>query len=215
MDPKTRYENERLAGKESRERTILDAAEQVFTNKGIEKTTMQDIATAANVGIATVFRFFSKKDKLILAVATRKMEQVLHGFREIAEKPVSCLSKMELLFDNFAYLEHPEQVKLLENFESYVAHLPEPFEDIEAYDTVYQEISRVFASIVEEGVRDGSVRSDLPIPETLTTIMNVYGIFSRKLTLLSHIPVARQDFPPERQIDVLKEIFLSYMRGGK
>ncbi|THF83421.1 TetR/AcrR family transcriptional regulator [Cohnella fermenti] len=212
MDPKKRYESERLAGKENRERTIVEAAEQVFTNKGIENATMQDVATEANVGIATVFRFFSKKDKLILAVATRKMESVLQDFRDIAESPVPCIRKIELLFDNFSRLESLGQAKLLENFDSYVAHLPEPLEDIEAYDTVYRQISRVFASIAEEGARDGSIRTDIPTQEVLTTIVNVFGVFSRKLTLLSHIPVARQDFPPQSQLEQLKKIFLSYLR---
>ncbi|MBB6634993.1 TetR/AcrR family transcriptional regulator [Cohnella thailandensis] len=213
MDPKTRYENERLAGKESRERAILEAAEQVFTNKGIEKATMQDVANEANVGIATVFRFFPKKDKLILAVATRKMEDVLSDFREIAEFNVPCLKKIELLFDKFSFLERHAQVKLLENFDSYVAHLTEPLEDIESYNSVYQEISHVFASIAEQGAKDGSIRPDVSAQDVLTTIINVFGIFARKLTLLSHIPVARQDFPPERQLTVLKEIFLSYLRN--
>ena len=67
-------------------------------------------------------------------------------------------------------------MKLLENFESYAAQFTEPLEDIELFNAVYRDISQVFSAIVEQGIEDGSVQADLPIAETLTTIVNTFGI---------------------------------------
>ena len=52
MNPETRN---------ARTQLIIEAAERVFTHKGIEKATMQDVATEAAMGVATVFRFFPVK----------------------------------------------------------------------------------------------------------------------------------------------------------
>ncbi|WP_339292166.1 helix-turn-helix domain-containing protein [Paenibacillus sp. FSL W8-0187] len=78
-------------------------AECVFTHKGIETATMQDVATEAKMGIATIFRFFPRKEKLVVAIATKKLETVLETFRSIAERlrsafsPESCPSPKKIL----------------------------------------------------------------------------------------------------------------------
>lgn len=216
MNPKTRYANELLSGKHNRTQLVLEAAEHVFTNKGIENATMQDIANKANLGVATVFRFFPKKEKLIVAVATRKLETVLQNFQAVAALPLTCLQKLDLLFDHFiSLLEQKDNsnVKLLENFESYAAHSTKPLEDIESFNAVHREISGVFATIIEQGIQDGTIRSDLPIQKTLTTIVNTFGIFARKLSLLKNILVVEPDLAPEEQLAILKHILMSYLKG--
>lgn len=217
MDPKARYEKEILDHKQNRTRHIIEAAERVFTHKGIEKATMQDVAKEATLGVATVFRFFPKKDKLIVAVAASKLESVLHTFESIASMPLSCLQKMELLFDNSIEIlqkQDSSSVKLLENFENYVAHFTEPLEDIDAYNSVYQKISKAFSTIVQQGMQDGSVRPDLPVQETLITVINTFAIFARKLSLQKNILLVEQDLPAENQLAILRRIFVGYIRNG-
>src|SRR4030095_14197271 len=106
MDPKERYEKERSDGKQQRLSLILEAAERVFNQKGIENTTMQHIATDANIGIATLFRYFPKKEKLIVASATKLLEPMLHRFQSVADLPLTCLEKLEQLFDFFIADHH-------------------------------------------------------------------------------------------------------------
>lgn len=207
MNPETRN---------ARTQLIIEAAERVFTHKGIEKATMQDVATEAAMGVATVFRFFPRKEKLVVAVATKMLETVLETFRSVAEQPISCMEKLELLFDHFISLleqQTSSNVKLLENFESYAAQFTEPLEDIELFNAVYRDISQVFSTIVEQGIEDGSVQADLPIAETLTTIVNTFGIFARKLSLQKNILVVEPDLSPEKQLAILKHILLNYLRA--
>lgn len=57
------------------------------------------------MGIATIFRFFPRKEKLVVAIATKKLETVLKTFRSIAERlrsafsPESCPSKKILVVE--------------------------------------------------------------------------------------------------------------------
>ncbi|MFX3635977.1 MAG: TetR/AcrR family transcriptional regulator [Candidatus Pristimantibacillus sp.] len=207
MNPQTRLK---------RTQHMLEAAEHLFTHKGIEKTTMQDIANQANIGVATVFRFFPRKEKLAVAVATKQLDMVLETFQAIAATPVSCLEKLDLLFNHsISLLEKKDSsnVKLLENFESFAANYKEPLEDIELFNSVYREISKVFSTIIQQGQHDGSIRTDLPIENTLTTIMNTFGIFARKLSLQKNILVVEPDLVPEEQLVILKHILLSYLKS--
>ncbi|MCS7459598.1 TetR/AcrR family transcriptional regulator [Paenibacillus doosanensis] len=218
MDPKSRWEQERLEGKQQRLSSIIASAERVFLRKGLEKATMQDVAKEDNVGIATLFRYFPKKDKLIVAVATKLMESQAPVFEEIAQRQESCLSKLERVFDyfvSFSRESREERTKLLEAFQSYAAQSPEPLEDIDKYNAVYHRISAIYRRIIEEGIRDGSIRSDIPIQETLSTMANAFGIFAQKLSLQKNIVMLESDMDAETQLLLMKSIFLEYLRGPR
>jgi AcrR family transcriptional regulator len=58
----------------ARER-LLDAAESCIDRFGLAKTTVEDIATAAKVSRATIYRYFANRDELVLAVVLRSLEQ--------------------------------------------------------------------------------------------------------------------------------------------
>ena len=58
----------------ARER-LLDAAEACIDRVGLAKTTVEDIASAAKVSRATIYRYFDNRDELILAVVLRSLER--------------------------------------------------------------------------------------------------------------------------------------------
>ena len=215
MDPKTRYEMERNANRRHRIETILDAAMQVFAQKGLERTTMQDIARQANLGIATLFRFFPKKDYLILAVSVREMESILAMFRSVAAQPVSAYEKLERLFDHLVQLMTPDRlahVRIMENFDYYASLLSEPSEGMERFMKVWKETTFTFRDIIRQGEQDGSIRSDVDVHAVMVTAINAFGIFARKLALQSSNMLFEQDLDPKRQLSLLKEMLLSYLK---
>ena len=61
-NPKTTQVKERL----------LDAAEECLRRFGPEKTSMEDVARAAGMSRATVYRYFENRDALLLGVASRQ-----------------------------------------------------------------------------------------------------------------------------------------------
>lgn len=66
----------------TRER-IIDAAEECFGRFGVAKTTVEDIAAAAKLSRATVYRSISGgRDELILAVVVRELHRFLDRLAE-------------------------------------------------------------------------------------------------------------------------------------
>lgn len=51
---------------------LIDAAETCFSRYGVGKTTVEDVANEASVSRATVYRYFSDRDELILGVLMRE-----------------------------------------------------------------------------------------------------------------------------------------------
>lgn len=56
---------------------LLDAAESCFERFGVMKTTVEDVAAAARVSRATVYRYFEGRDELILGVLLREADRFL------------------------------------------------------------------------------------------------------------------------------------------
>ncbi|AKE88761.1 helix-turn-helix domain-containing protein [Rhodococcus aetherivorans] len=60
---------------------ILVAAESCFEQFGITKTTMADVARAANMSRATVYRYFSDRESLIVASIVRRARMNMEPWR--------------------------------------------------------------------------------------------------------------------------------------
>lgn len=216
MNTKHLEDTIRFNKKSKRRTSIITSAEKVFCRQGFEKTTMQEIADEDQTGVATLFRYFPKKDKLIVAVAVTILERYITIFQKYANMEGTCLDKIDGLFDFFISQNKPENIvnaQLIEAFESYASLLTEPLDDIAAYNQAQKNISNIFSTIVEEGKTDGSIRSDIPVWETLSSITNAFGIFSRKLSLFENIPLLEADLSPENQLTILKQIFIEHIRA--
>jgi AcrR family transcriptional regulator len=64
----------RAADYEDKQRVILDLAAQVFAEQGMEKASMSQIATLAQVSKALLYHYYPSKDALIFAIITTHLE---------------------------------------------------------------------------------------------------------------------------------------------
>lgn len=102
--------------------------------------------------------------------------------------------------------------KFQEAFESYASFTKEPLPDMDDYIEIQKQISNSLIPIIEDGKKDGSIRTDLSIKEALITIINTFGTFVNNVVLKSSISFKEEDIEPHIQQRVLKEILLSYVR---
>ncbi|MGQ4665378.1 TetR/AcrR family transcriptional regulator [Metabacillus halosaccharovorans] len=198
----------------SRYKSIVLTAEHLFLEGGIDAIQMQDIALAEGIGIATLFRYFPKKEKLIVAVAIQNLERMLTQLNEIVQSSKTAYERLEELL-NYLLLNQTNEKnasKFREAFESYASFVKEPLADIELYIDVQKEITQSLLPIIEDGISDGSLRTDIPIKETIITIINTYGTFGNNVLLKTPITYIEEDFKPEIQLRILKDILLSYVK---
>ncbi|WOV86923.1 TetR/AcrR family transcriptional regulator [Sporosarcina oncorhynchi] len=215
MKPMDRYELELKKNRENRIVTVLDAAEVLFAKKGIEKTTMQEIADAANLGVATIFRLFPKKEQIAVGIATRRLEKFLELFQNIHSMEITSIEKIEALMDHFLEeFAEGNDFKMIEDFEIYSMLLSEPIEDTEQYKVIYREISHIYAEIIKTAMKDGSIRTDIDIEQSLITLINAFVTFAKKLSIQKNIGFIQLDVAPEKQLILLKKVILDYLMSG-
>ena len=96
MDEKTvmAETNEKSPLVEKRCREILDAARRIFAQKGFRVATIDDIATNLSIGKGTIYRYFSDKKSLFIAVFEDGMKQLLATMRTRLEPVLNPSEKV-------------------------------------------------------------------------------------------------------------------------
>jgi len=79
--------------KKTRDR-FIEVARQLFARKGVENTTMNDIASASDKGRRTIYTYFKSKRDIFNAVIETETDQLLHKLRMIVAMPISPEEKL-------------------------------------------------------------------------------------------------------------------------
>lgn len=73
---------------------LIEVARQLFAHKGIENTTMNDIAAASDKGRRTIYTYFKNKRDIFNAVIERESEQLISRLRVIKEADMPPVAKL-------------------------------------------------------------------------------------------------------------------------
>ena len=87
---------------------LVDVARQLFAKKGVEDTTMNDIAQASKKGRRTLYTYFKSKEQIYMAVVESELEMLSDQLEKAAAKSVSPDKKiMELI------MTHLDAIKMV------------------------------------------------------------------------------------------------------
>ena len=80
---------------------ILEAAAQVFRNKGFHGASMQDIANAVNLQKPSLYHHVSSKQEILLELLDRALELLLERISSIAEKDSPADERLRLMIREY------------------------------------------------------------------------------------------------------------------
>lgn len=87
---------------------LVDVARQLFAKKGVEDTTMNDIAQASKKGRRTLYTYFKSKEQIYMAVVESELEMLSTQMEKAASRPVSPDKKiLELI------MTHLDAIKMV------------------------------------------------------------------------------------------------------
>jgi AcrR family transcriptional regulator len=94
--------------KERRRQQIIVAAKRVFSEKGFNKATMEDIAKEAELSPGTLYLYFKNKEELYASLSLRILQylhiRVSHVYKEANADPISKLdSLMVAMYDVYDF----------------------------------------------------------------------------------------------------------------
>ena len=117
----------------ARRKQILDAATQVFAEKGFHRATVKEIARVAGIADGTIYTYFASKTEVLLGI--------LHRLNESTEREQQLTPESEQDLRSFftAYLRQ-RMALLWPNAEVFQAVLPEMLVNEELRALYYQQV---------------------------------------------------------------------------
>jgi AcrR family transcriptional regulator len=176
------------AHRERQRRRILDAAERLFDERGIDRVSMADITFASGVRASTLYQYFSNKDDIVWGIVSQLFAAVTERATESVEGGASGLAKITALLELMAdELENnPAKVRFMAQFDAMYARdwPPERLLALEAQ--MNPQGFRYFGKLIREGIADGSLRSDLDPDLTMHAAINAVLGAQRRLASLGN-----------------------------
>jgi AcrR family transcriptional regulator len=138
--------------KDRRRNEIVLAAEKVFFAKGFDNTTIDDIASAAELSKGTIYLYFESKEMLHDAIVMRGMEILSEMFRRAVEGEKTGLEKVRAIGDAYMkfFREHADYFDAILRYESHAK------EEIAVDDPL-----TLVIDALRTGIEDGTVRHDV------------------------------------------------------
>ena len=87
---------------------LVDVARQLFAKKGVDNTTMNDIAVASTKGRRTLYTYFKSKEEIYVAVVESELDKLAEALDKVAAENISPDVKILKLIET-----HLDAIKLI------------------------------------------------------------------------------------------------------
>ena len=148
---------------------LLDVARRLFKERGIARTTVDDLAEVADVARQTVFNHFPYKEAIAVELGSEGIQEVAHRAQALLEAGVSALEVLERTAEWVldAALEDGELAVVVARE---LLH-PDPGRALRAAQHV--PLREIFEAILVQAREEGAVRNDLPVDVVASRIAAV------------------------------------------
>lgn len=187
--------------KENLKALILESAKKLFLEKGIEQTTIRNIADAVSYSVGTVYVYYKDKNAILHDLHTQGFIQLGGEMRVLAAvaEPMERLKAMGRIYINFA-LQNPDMYDLMFTIKAPIAYLQTENDDD------WNEGKGTFAVLqntVEQCVSAGYFKGHRAEPLTFAIWSAVHGMCA--LHLSHRVKVVNLTNPEHAVLDAYEE----------
>ena len=185
---------------------IVDNSVDLFLEKGINAVTIRDIANHIGLGEATIYRYFSKKENLVLEVAIKLEEEALNKYFSI-EKDKNGYDNLYSFYNSFlkVFNENKNFYRFISEFDNFIINKDCQMSE---YEKKMEEFYILFKESYDLGINDKSIN---PINDVnnfyFTTTHSLMGL-CKKLSIDKDILEQDLNINKEAEIEMLINIIM-------
>ena len=141
---------------------LVDIATDLFMCRSISEVTIKDIAISAQVGEATIYRYFGSKQNIVVQAAMKIQNVVSTDFFKL-EEGKNGFEKLKVFYESYyqIFLKHPEFYKFLNEFDAFMS--VEDSKVINPYESAIDSYKKFYMDAYKLGLKDGSVKKQADI----------------------------------------------------
>lgn len=165
---------------QARRLEILGIAARLFQRKGFQSTTLKEIADELNLDRATLYRFFASKDELLRACVADSVAEIANDVRTVVHRSGSSAAKLGEIIElvmKFYERRYPRPYVFL--YEMLDATWIDDSEWARQLVRQVREIQGLVLGVIEQGMREGEFRSELPADVATNAVLGALNWTSR------------------------------------
>ncbi|MDY2840886.1 MAG: helix-turn-helix domain-containing protein [Treponema sp.] len=227
MTPTEKHKEEQDELKTLRMNRILDASFELFAERGIDTIAMTDIAKKAEIGVASLYRYFETKEDLAIEVAIhawKKEEKIFHQVYSSSDYDSKTgFEQLRVLLNIFttAIDSQTKFFRFIYFFDGFVKKENVDIERLSKYESIITNVNLIVLNALEKGVSDGSINyqksennhiSNASIKEMHFTIMHALFSMAQKMALSGEMLYMDREVSASTQLELMGNLILASIR---
>lgn len=217
MTPKEKYSEEKDEMKLARMNRILEAGFELFSEQGIDTIAMTDIAKKAEIGVASLYRYYATKDEIAIRTAiwawNRQKETLMPEFEKEEFTSQNGHEQLRRIFLSFSNLYETQNkfLRFIYFFDSYAVRTKIEKERLCDYEDTIKSVQNVISKAINKGLKDGSINQKFIGQENSLYFTLMHSLFSlsQKLSLSGNLLQMDLAGESKQELLLLTEILLN------
>ena len=186
---------------------LIDVATDLFMQRSIQEVTIKDIALKAQVGEATIYRYFGKKQAIVAQSAMKLQTIVSKDYFQLQDKK-NGYAKLEEFYKSYLriFKNHSNFYKFLNEFDIYMSE--ERNDVLSPYETAIDQFRAAYMNAYQEGLKDGSIKEQSDIETFYFSTTHALLELCKKLAFRKAVLNQDNNIQKEDEIKCLIDIIL-------
>lgn len=190
---------------------IVEEATTLFLDKSIVSVTMSDIAKRVGIGEATLYRYFQKKQNIVMQASVKLSKSVVETYFNL-NTDTSGFTQLTSFYKAYEdiFSNHPDYFKFINELDAYI--ITENVSDKREYETNINVYKEIFENAYKKGLSDNSVKKIEDVStfyySTTHALLNLCKFLSTKQAIEQSKELKSSD-----EIKTLISIILAALKG--
>ncbi|MBU9712181.1 TetR/AcrR family transcriptional regulator [Evansella tamaricis] len=186
--------------KDQRQQQILDAAENVFIQRGFNATSMQNIIDESGISRGGIYTYYKNTEDIFLAIMKRRDDSSFEEKIPVSQEHRSTWKEVNDMIDDFRdFIEGMPESLAPALFEYYFTTGWHSHKHLPILESRYGKAIQMMVHLFEEGVESGEFQPQLPLDSIAWTLISFFDGLG-----FAMMQIQRELFQMDEQIESIR-----------
>ncbi|MCU6707760.1 TetR/AcrR family transcriptional regulator [Paenibacillus sp. J5C_2022] len=198
-----------------RREDIISSAQDLLLERGLSAVTLKDIVEHCGISKVTLYKYFRSYEEIIFEVQMNVLRTWMEGIYRVAAKGGSGLEKLRSLLEHMVSHseQNPNAIRFIAIFDAYYRDNYPTAELEQRYRSFLKGGPHPFFALLQQGVDDGSIRSDIDLNELTYTLSNIVIATLQRMILRGQLLKQDQGVEPSAILEHMVAMVLTYVKA--
>jgi len=212
VDPKWKEQLDQHRNK--RREDIIQGAQQLFLERGLSSVTLKDVVELCGISKVTLYKYFRSLDEIIFEVQINVLSAFWQDDNLHSPRGNNGFEKVRYLLEHMINVSEQQAnyVRFIAMFDAFYRENYVNAELEARYITFLRKGTHPFYALLDEGLSDGSIRSDIDINIVTFTLSNVVTATLQRMIVRGKVLQLDQGVEPAAVMEHMKDMVLTYLK---